>query len=590
MKMKIVALAAVLVLLVPGLNAFAADSFNYEQGVMDNPQLIKSNTFPANLTDNSSSSGSILYGGNDWTVTFSKPLDIKGFYVTGYSDSNVRVIFRNSSGVIAYDGPRTGSAYKSINADQILSVTLKNNSSARTMNEVDFFTAENVIDLTPPGEITALNFSETHENIRFTYELPTDTDFSQVEIYKDNEFLGTTEKNFYTVNGLEAETLYNFKFVTVDVRGNKSVGITQQVTTQEIPPEPVADISNLEVKPTHERIDISWKLPESDKLKHVNIYRDLITEISLLDKMLGITVASAEASTKIFETNGTYFNDLTVEPETSYEYTLKTLSVDGVESDGITTTVKTLEAPPPKIIGGDYEKDPATGDFVYSWTEPTEGQVKVFLDGTEYKTVDSAAKKIVIPAAEMKYNSFGEPLLSLQPIGTNGKIGETVETGSAIKDMALPFGPLDLLKSGNGLLMVIGGFLLLALSFLLVPRLIRMIKRALGKESEKEAAERRIKEETKARKTERRERERREARETRQAKKATAAAPSTAQAVSKAAITERQERKVKGSAFNSSQKEPRTARERKREGRQPKAPKEPRERNRTARAPRNGRR
>src|SRR5690606_9865232 len=127
--------------------------------------------------------------------------------------------------------------------------------------------------------------------------------------------------------------------------------------------------------------------------------------------------------------------------------------------------------------------------FIYSWKEPTKGSVKVKVDGKEYKTVPAADGKITIPKADMKYDAFGDPLISVQPIGENGKAGEELSE-STIRDLTMPFSPKDLLGSSMGLVMVIGGFVLLALSFLFVPKIVRMIKRAIGKESEKEKNER----------------------------------------------------------------------------------------------------
>ncbi|WP_117161269.1 thrombospondin type 3 repeat-containing protein [Paraliobacillus sp. X-1268] len=157
-------------------------------------------------------------------------------------------------------------------------------------------------------------------------------------------------------------------------------------------PPPVGEVINLELEAQFDRVDLSWTLPDSDRLAHVNIYRDEITETSMLQKIMGVSVAHA-ATTEIFETNGTYFNDLTVEPEAEYEYTVTTTDTDGIESNGVTATTGT-----PK-----------------------------------------------------------EPMINL-------------------RDMELPFGIGDLISSGNALLALVGGFILLALSFIFVPKLIKLIR------------------------------------------------------------------------------------------------------------------
>lgn len=49
--------------------------------------------------------------------------------------------------------------------------------------------------------------------------------------------------------------------------------------------------------------------------------------------------------------------------------------------------------------------------------------------------------------------------------------------------VTLPFSPADLLGSGVGLLQVVGGFVMLALAFVIVPKLINMIRGALASRS-----------------------------------------------------------------------------------------------------------
>jgi hypothetical protein len=59
------------------------------------------------------------------------------------------------------------------------------------------------------------------------------------------------------------------------------------------------------------------------------------------------------------------------------------------------------------------------------------------------------------------------------------------ETGGAVmgidfSGISLPFAATDLLSSGVGLLGVVGGFVLLALAFPMVMKLIAVIKRSFG--------------------------------------------------------------------------------------------------------------
>lgn len=46
--------------------------------------------------------------------------------------------------------------------------------------------------------------------------------------------------------------------------------------------------------------------------------------------------------------------------------------------------------------------------------------------------------------------------------------------------LSLPFDVTDLIASGNGLLTMIGGFVLLALAFVFVPKIITLIRKSFS--------------------------------------------------------------------------------------------------------------
>lgn len=326
--------------------------------------------------------------------------------------------------------------------------------------------------------ISSLTGTETHNSISLSWENPINETFEGTEIRMNGEILHlvAATENKITLSELTPESVYAFELLAKHGPENYAAAETITITTK-APPIP-EEVIKLTANPKHDRVDLAWQLPESEELQHVNIYRDTIPEVSFFDKVTG-TITAQAAETKIFETNGTYFNDLTVEPETEYEYTVSTTSVYGVESEGVTTTVMTDEAPPPVLEGGSYTKDPATGDFIYSWESPTEGQVKVMIDGVDYKTVAAADKKIVIPAADMKYSSFGDPLITVQPIGTDGKVGEITGPATAVEEIEYPFTVTDFIKVSMGLLGLIGIFILLVLAFKLTPKWISLVRQSI---------------------------------------------------------------------------------------------------------------
>ncbi len=138
--------------------------------------------------------------------------------------------------------------------------------------------------------------------------------------------------------------------------------------------------------------------------------------------------------------------------------------------------------------GGGIEKDP-NEDYVITWTNPITGKMKVLVGGKQYAIVPASDKKIVIPKDKMVFDLIGNPDVQLVPIDENGNEGipskpggSGVGNGGGIGDIVgggevgKVVNPENTLKGGVELLKVIGGFILLGLSFLVVPRLIKLIR------------------------------------------------------------------------------------------------------------------
>lgn len=327
-----------------------------------------------------------------------------------------------------------------------------------------------------------LKATTNHNSANLTWELPTVNDITGIRVLKEGVKVADISKvSKYEITGLKPETTYKYEIVIL-YSGFESAPVPITFTTLKTPDD-AGEINDLKATATHERVDLSWSLPKTDVFKHVNIYRDTIKETALIDKLLGVQTVYA-AETKIFETNGTYFNDLTVSPSTTYEYTLTTTSTGLTESEGISAKVTTAAKPKPSIGGGGYEEDKATGDFTYTWTSPTTGQVKVMVGGVLFKTVAASDLKIVIPKGSMKFTLLGSPDVKLIPIAEDGTEGVPTKPpsngGIGGGGVDIPFSPNDLLKSGMGLMLIVGPFVLLAMAFLLVPKLRNVIVQAFN--------------------------------------------------------------------------------------------------------------
>lgn len=476
-------------LFLPLTNAFA-----YEGGLLHGKSLFVGNSISSGEVDTETLKMTDGLSNTYYEInTFTKNIVFKNFSpitIDSYqisASSEIKMTLYNSSYVELYSVyvNRNGVKHSIPPVSNVTYVSLKNQMDSKLrVYDFDVFGTVQPVILDP-----VTNLSETHDfqSVNLAWSNPTAIDFEGLIVKKDGaeETQLAKNKNSYTIGSLKPKTSYEFEVIAKYTDGGKSESKKIKVTTDDAPPVPVVpkNVADLKVKATHERVDLSWTLPIMEDFKHVNIYRDTVTKITLIDKLIGIEKAYA-AETKIFETNGTYFNDLTVSPSTTYEYTITTTSTKLLESDGVTKQVTTENKPKPSIGGGGYEEDEETGDFTYSWTNPTTGQVKIMVGGVLYKTVPASDLKIVIPKASMKFNILGSPDVYLIPIDEDGTEGVPTKPpssgGIGGGGVDIPFSPNDLLKSGMGLMLIVGPFLLLALAFLLVPKLRNMIVEAFN--------------------------------------------------------------------------------------------------------------
>ena len=467
-------------MLMPVSGVFA-EVFDYSSGYTDN--YTKGNEFDYNYSDyypayDNDISTSVHLGTLEYTlITFNEPTDIVNTYINFESGENIFLIFTDSSRHRTVQGVNQ-SGYYSTNYNDVKSIRIKSNSSI-FLNEIEFFTSELNLDKIPPNEITNLSTIQTELKASFAYELPTDEDFSHVKIYQDDVLIAdNVTDTSYTVDNLDYGGTYNFKFTTVDETGNESEGVVETVT---IATTDLEEIKELNAEASHDRIDLSWALPETEYFEHVNIYRKSVSDVQTF------SLLSTDEYDPLFETNGTYFNDLTVEEQTTYDYKLTT-EFQGLESEGVTVQATTLAAPPPELGGQEFEEQ-ENGDYLVTWQQPETGQVRILVDGQEYVVVPATDKQYTIPASDMKYSALGDPLVGLQTIGDNGEESEVEQQESNVN---LPFGINELLITSAGLLRVIGSLILLGLSFILVPKFIKVIKQSLNnkKSAESERTER----------------------------------------------------------------------------------------------------
>lgn len=316
----------------------------------------------------------------------------------------------------------------------------------------------------PHDELSNLVVTPFYNNVTLEWDPPINNpDFNGSRIYRNGTLIKTLDKNtnFFTDYTVQATTTYTYKVSGSYSDGFETTGVTKTTTTLEAP-KPVGDVTNIKEDPSYNQVNLTWDNPTDANFNKVKIYRD------------GVFLS---------ESTGTSFKDDTVKAETNYEYKITTISTDGLESGGVTTTVMTLKEPIPAIVAGGYTTD-ENGNYLFSWTEPTTGKVKILIDGKDYKTVDASLLKVLIPSADMKYDYVGNPKVSLIPISSSGIVGEPIKpepVSGTSPGLNIPFNVNDLVGSGVGLLWFIGPLILLVLAFILVPKLRTLIFKSLPK-------------------------------------------------------------------------------------------------------------
>jgi hypothetical protein len=222
----------------------------------------------------------------------------------------------------------------------------------------------------------------------------------------------------------------------------------------------------------------------------VNIYRDTIQPQTALQKVInfffGKTV-SAAATNKIFETNGTYFNDLTVKPNSKYEYTLTSTNTSGSESSGINVDVQTKSAPKPTVENPTASEK--SSGYLVKWDNPTTGTVRIFVNGNIYADAQASNQQFLIPSESIVKDVMGKPLVKVMAITTDGIEGDQqdVQSSNLIDMVKNIFTASDILTSSFGLIAILAPFILLGLVITFFKPLKKLIVDAINKRKQRGA-------------------------------------------------------------------------------------------------------
>lgn len=306
------------------------------------------------------------------------------------------------------------------------------------------------IDYIEPANLKG---TENNKTVYLTWETVSDNPYYiKTNIYRNGVLIGESTNTRFEDSSIQADTNYTYTIKAVYSDGTETNGISLSLKTKPIPII-FEEIKNLQGVANYKSVNLTWENPVGNiYFSKVNVYRE------------GLLVGSTE---------GTSFEDTNAKEGTEYRYLIKAVYTDGKESIGSTIILKTKIDVPPKIEGGGFEGQP-NGDYLVKWDEPTTGKIIIYVGGGRYAEVEAAAKEFLIPGADVKYTPFGDPDVKLQPVSESGKTGE-IEEAPKPQQPTNPLSTKDLVETGNGLLWYVAPLLLLALSFLLVPKLRALI-------------------------------------------------------------------------------------------------------------------
>lgn len=430
------------------------------------------NTAPMNVTNLSISN--ITH--DSFTATWTKPSDIDLYGYKCYI-GNKLVATINSANTTNYTftGQQPFTQYE-------LKITAFDNGGNESSGVSTIVKTNEAPDTIPPLNVTNLKATATFNSVFLSWTNPPDTDFAKVKIYEDGVYkksVTVSEDSNSSFENLDDDKEYTYKVTSVDFTGNESTGSTIVVKTLKRPP--LKNIKNLNKIVNYKKVVLTWDNPtdEDPYFQFVRIYRKDVQQSSFFRSLFSLgfsrVYAAEDEYDPIFETNGTYWSDLTVKPESDYGYKLTSVNLYNQESTGVTTEVTTPEEPIPVIEGAKFEQ--VNGNLVVSWDSPTTGTIKIFVGGDLYKTVQANLKTYTIPKDNLKYNNFGDPDVKIQPIGVYGAEGKYVQNTVKLR---IPFSAADLFTSSNNLIWLIAPFVLLALSFILVPKLRKLISKSVN--------------------------------------------------------------------------------------------------------------
>ena len=137
------------------------------------------------------------------------------------------------------------------------------------------YTVSILEDTTPPANVTNISSSVTDSIYSLSFELPSDRDFTHVNIYQGDTLLGTSKSGLYTLGDLEQGASYTYLITSVDRYGNESTGEEHVIVIPDtLPPGDVTSLSIGSLDEEQTQYLLTYDFPSDVDFSHVNIYVD----------------------------------------------------------------------------------------------------------------------------------------------------------------------------------------------------------------------------------------------------------------------------------------------------------------------------
>jgi large repetitive protein len=228
------------------------------------------------------------------------------------------------------------------------------------------------LDGTPPsapGNLGGTATSSTRVSLNWSAATDAESGIDEYVVYRNGGEAGRTSGLTYQDSGLTPDTEYGYQVSAVNgqgIEGNRS-GTVQVRTLAPPPPGPPRDLSATAVSAS--AIDLDWRAPaEAGDVASYRVYRD------------GSPVATVSA---------TGYRDTGLASYTSYEYRVRSVNGDGLESaPSNSASARTRDGSPPTAPGGLEGTASSSSQISLVWSAASDPQTGIseyviYRDGTE---------------------------------------------------------------------------------------------------------------------------------------------------------------------------------------------------------------